>query len=331
MLGSSIIFFTALFSVLSILMNGNIDPGTVGLSMTYALQVTQTLNWTVRQYCEIETNIVSVERVVEYCKLKSEAPEIIEDEQLDESWPAEGRVQFKDYSTRYIQDGPYALEELDFEVKPREKLGIVGRTGAGKSSLTLSLFRIIEAAQGSIIIDGVDISKIGLRNLRSRLTIIPQDPFLFNGSIRLNIDPLERHDDADIWTALENAHLKAFIETLDGKLEAKVEEDGSNFSVGQKQLLCLARALLRKPRVLVMDEATSGIDEETDRLIQDTIRREFDNCTVITIAHRIKTIFDYDRIIVLAQGHIREYDTPKALLMNPESLFASLCKEAGLH
>ncbi len=222
------------------------------------------------------------------------------------------------------------MKEISFNVNPGERVGVVGRTGAGKSSLTLALFRIIEAVKGSIYIDGIEISKLGLYDLRSRLTIIPQDPVLFTGTLRLNLDPFEKHSDQEIWQSLELAHLKAFVSSLEAGLSHNVSEGGDNLSVGQKQLICLARALLRKSKVIVLDEATAAVDIETDELIQTTIRKEFNDCTIITIAHRLNTILDYDRVLVMDRGEVAEYDSPQAFLKNTNSIFYSMAKDAGL-
>jgi ATP-binding cassette subfamily C (CFTR/MRP) protein 1 len=222
------------------------------------------------------------------------------------------------------------LKKISFKVNPGERVGVVGRTGAGKSSLTLALFRIIEAVEGSVYIDGIEISKLGLYDLRSRLTIIPQDPVLFTGTLRLNLDPFEKHSDQEIWQSLELAHLKAFVSSLEAGLSHHVSEGGDNLSVGQKQLICLARALLRKSKVIVLDEATAAVDIETDELIQTTIRKEFNDCTIITIAHRLNTILDYDRVLVMDRGEVAEYDSPQAFLKNTNSIFYSMAKDAGL-
>ena len=206
----------------------------------------------------------------------------------------------------------------------------MGRTGAGKSSITLSLLRIIEAASGKIMIDGIDISKIGLHDLRSKLTIIPQDPVLFSGTLRFNIDPFDTKSDEEIWKSLDHAHLKEFVSGLDKGLDYEISEGGGNLSVGQRQLVCMARALLRKTRVLILDEATASIDLETDSLIQKTIRSEFTDCTVLTIAHRLHTILDSTRVLVLDFGRVAEFDTPQSLLQDSNSIFHSLAKDAGI-
>lgn len=265
MVGNLIIFFAALFAVLS---RDTMDPGTVGLSVSYALQVTQTLNWLVRMTSDVETNIVAVERIKEYAETKQEADWENPNVNVPKDWPEQGKVQFKNFEVRYREGLDLVLRNLTFTVNGSEKVGIVGRTGAGKSSLTLALFRIIEPAGGTIFIDGEDISRLGLHTLRSKLTIIPQDPVLFSGSLRINLDPFGQKSDDDLWRALELAHLKSFVKGLTAGLNHEVTEGGENLSVGQRQLICLARALLRKTKVLVLDEATAAVDLETDDLIQ---------------------------------------------------------------
>ncbi|KAK3818860.1 MAG: ATP-binding cassette transporter 1 [Benniella sp.] len=330
-LGSTIIFGSAFLSVLSLARHISIDSGLVGLSLTYALSVTQTMNWMVRMYTEVETNIVSVERIQEYVELQPEAPEIVHDHRPPHDWPAEGRVVFSNFETRYRPGLDLVLRGVNFTIQPREKVGICGRTGAGKSSLTLSLFRIIEAAHGQISVDGIDISTLGLYDVRSRFSIIPQDPVLFIGSIRFNLDPLGALPDQELWQALEDSHLKSFVSGLEGGLSAVVHEGGDNFSVGQRQLICLARALLRKTSLLILDEATAAIDLETDALVQKIIRQKFSHCTILTIAHRINTVMDSDKIMVLDHGQVVEFDSPKNLLKNRKSVFYSLAKESGNH
>ncbi|XP_076227008.1 multidrug-Resistance like Protein 1 isoform X3 [Nomia melanderi] len=327
MVGNLIIFFSALFAVLQ---RDSMESGMVGLSVGYALQVTQTLNWLVRMTSDVETNIVAVERIKEYTETPQEAPWKNPNYALSKEWPIQGRVEFKDYKVRYREGLDLVLRGLSFSVNGGEKVGIVGRTGAGKSSLTLALFRIIEAAGGQISIDDIDIAKLGLHDLRSRLTIIPQDPILFSGTLRMNLDPFNQHSDDEVWRALEHAHLKSFVENLASGLLHEVTEGGENLSIGQRQLICLARALLRKTKVLILDEATASVDLETDDLIQTTIRREFKDCTVLTIAHRFNTILDSDRVIVLDNGLIMEYDSPEVLLRNSGSLFYGIAKDAGL-
>ncbi|KAJ3154725.1 Canalicular multispecific organic anion transporter 2 [Geranomyces variabilis] len=328
-LGSLVVFGSAMFSVVTIAIKGSISPSIVGLMLTYSLNVTQTLNWMVRQSCEIETNIVSVERMKEYIELPQEAPYEVPETTPDESWPDTGRIEFRGYSTRYRAGLDLVLKDINFSIGRREKIGVVGRTGAGKSSLSLTLFRLIEPVDGQILIDDIDVSTLGLYDLRSHLTVIPQDPVLFSGTIRENLDPFGVHDDAAIWRALESSSLKTHVAKLDKGLSGEVLQGGENFSAGQRQLICLARALLRKTHILVLDEATAAIDVETDTFIQKTIREEFQNCTILTIAHRIGTVMDSDRIMVLERGRVAEFDTPANLLRNKKSMFYSLAKEAG--
>ena len=225
---------------------------------------------------------------------------------------------------------PLVLNEVCFTVDGGKRVGIVGRTGAGKSSLTLALFRLIERAGGKILIDGIDIASLGLHQLREKLTIIPQDPVLFSGTLRSNLDPFDAFNDDDVWRALSQSHLKDFATGLPDGLEHKIVEGGDNLSVGQRQLVCLARALLRKTKVLILDEATAAVDLETDDLIQATIRSEFSECTVLTIAHRLNTIMDSSKVMVLDAGMIREFNTPEKLLADKSTIFFSMAKNAGL-
>ncbi|XP_054717541.1 multidrug resistance-associated protein 1-like [Uloborus diversus] len=326
-LGYTIVFLAALIAVLT---RGTLSPGIAGLSVSYALQITAILNMLVRATADVETNIVAVERCLEYTKTPTEAEWVNEQNKPDDSWPFDGTIKFDEYSTRYREGLELVLKDINCVINPNERCGIVGRTGAGKSSLTLALFRIIEAAGGKIVIDGVDISQLGLHDLRSKLTIIPQDPVLFTGSLRMNLDPFNSYTDAALWLSLEQAHLKDFVKSLEKGLNHEISEGGENLSVGQRQLVCLARALLRKSKVLVLDEATAAVDVETDDLIQSTIRTEFRDCTVLTIAHRLNTILDYDKVIVLSKGEIAEMDSPDNLLKNEKSIFYSMAKDAGL-
>lgn len=327
-LGYMIIFMTALFAVLA---RGNINPGIIGLSISYSLTMTSVLSMLVRSSSDTETNIVSVERCLEYNKIETEAPAIIESYRPDDSWPESGRIEFSNYSTQYRTGTGLVLRNISFKIKPGERVGVVGRTGAGKSSLTLALFRILEPVKGTITIDDLDISKMGLNDLRSKLTIIPQDPVLFVGSFRDNVDPLGQFSDKEIWLALEKSNLKPFVSSLGAGLDHQITEGGENLSVGQKQLVCLTRALLRRNKILILDEATAAVDVETDELIQETIKNSFQNCTILTIAHRISTVMDYDKIIVMSKGEIVEYDTPQALIQDKSSLFYSMAIEANVN
>ncbi|KAF9272689.1 hypothetical protein BGZ88_004497 [Linnemannia elongata] len=383
-LGATIVLGAGLFAVLS---RNSLNTSTVGLSITYALSITEELTWAIRSYSDLANQLVSVERIDEYVHKNPEAPSSLPaDANLPENWPQTGHIEFRNYSTRYRQGLELVVKDISFEVQPAEKVGIVGRTGAGKSSLTLALFRIVEAANshwaqashngeedassapgavgklavttdkaktaqdlfiadekniaeleridveqvgGSIWIDGVDISTVGLSRLRKNLAIIPQDPTLFAGTVRENLDPFDELEDADLWEALERAHLKDQISALHGGLSFKVSQNGDNFSVGQRSLICLARALLRKTKVLILDEATAAVDVETDELIQRTIRKEFKDRTILTIAHRIKTVMDSDKILVLEKGRVEEFEPPQVLLQRPESHFYKLAEQAG--
>lgn len=292
-----------------------------------------------------------MERVLGYTHLKSEAPYEIEENKPGPSWPHEGNITFKNYTARYRPELNPSLKDVNLHIKGGDNIGICGRTGAGKSTVTLALFRILEASAGQIFIDGVDIATIGLSDLRHAVSIIPQDSQLFEGSIRGNIDPVGEHKDVDIWAALEKSYLKEFVQSQSGGLDAPVSEGGSNLSSGQRQLFCFARALLRNTKILILDEvglaslnksvrhftdlfrsirqATSSIDLETDEAVQQILRGEaFDNVTKLVIAHRLNTIAQSDKILVLDQGAVAEYDSPQALLANPDSLYASLVGQA---
>ncbi|KAJ4949341.1 hypothetical protein JOQ06_020856 [Pogonophryne albipinna] len=318
LIGNLVVFFSALLAVLS---RDTLDSGLVGLC-------TQTLNWLVRMTSELETNIVAVERVSEYTELENEA-KWVTDTRPPEKWPEAGRVQFDNFKVRYRPGLDLVLHGITCDINSMEKIGIVGRTGAGKSSLTNCLFRIIEAAEGRILIDGVDVSTIGLHDLRNSLTIIPQDPVLFSGTLRMNLDPFDKFSDEAIWKVLELSHLKDYVAGLQEGLQHEVSEGGENLSVGQRQLLCLARALLRKSRILILDEATAAVDLETDALIQTTIRQEFSHYTVLTIAHRLQSIMDSSRVMVLDAGKIVEFDSPSNLL-EKRGHFYAMVKDAGI-
>ncbi|KAI1432337.1 metal resistance protein YCF1 [Xylaria sp. CBS 124048] len=330
LLGAVIILAAAGFAIVSVTSHSNLGPGMVGLAMSYALQITTSLNWIVRQTVEVETNIVSVERILEYARLPSEAPDIIPRHRPPVAWPANGAVEYRNYSARYREGLDLVLKNINLDIKSHEKIGVVGRTGAGKSSLTLSLFRLIEADKGQINIDNLDTSSIGLLDLRRRLAIIPQDAALFEGTIRDNLDPGHVHDDTELWSVLDHARLKEHVASMEGGLEARINEGGSNLSSGQRQLISLARAMLTPSNILVLDEATAAVDVETDAMLQATLRSDiFAHRTIITVAHRINTILDSDRVVVLDKGEVVEFDTPEALIKK-RGIFYSLVKQSGL-
>lgn len=342
-LGTTIVTSASLLAVLN---KGVLSAGVAGLSISYALSVTQALNWVVRMTSDRETNIVSVERLSEYIQRDAEPPRSYPQDPSPRSWPTEGGVKFENVTLRYRPELPLVLNGFSLEVRPREKLGICGRTGAGKSSVLNVLLRIVEPEGGRTLIDGIDILTVGLHRLRHSITIIPQDPVLFSGSLRFNLDPLEEASGVvQLWQALQRAHLAAHCMTLASPadtaivsreaacLEATVAERGGNFSQGQRQQLCLARALLRDSnRILLLDEATSSVDAETDASIQETIRKEFASHTVLCIAHRISTIMDSDRVCVLDKGELAELGTPSELMQTKDSRFQELARlDASAH
>jgi len=326
-IGNLIIFSASLFAMLA---KDSLSGGQAGLSITSSLQIVGALVWVVRQACQLETDCVAIERVMEYTQTEQEAPWDT-NHSINENWPEKGHIQFEHYQTRYREGLDLVLKDINLNIGAQEKIGICGRTGAGKSSLTLALFRMIEPIFGKIIIDGEDITQLGLHDLRSRLTIIPQDPVLFTGDLRFNLDPVGDHSDQELWRSLELAHLKNHVvDNLGDGLDSEVSEGGSNFSVGQRQLICLARALLRKTKVLVLDEATATVDQETDDLIQSTLRKEFADCTVLTIAHRLNTIMDSDRIAVFKKGKLDEIGHPDELMKLHHSSFRSMATDSHL-
>lgn len=330
-LGGLMIWMIATFAVLQ---NGKAEnqaafASTMGLLLSYTLNITSLLSGVLRQASRAENSLNAVERVGTYINLPSEAPDVIESHRPPPGWPSFGSIQFEDVVLRYRPELPPVLCGLSFSTFPSEKLGIVGRTGAGKSSLLNALFRIVELEKGKILIDGCDVARFGLTDLRKVLSIIPQSPVLFSGNVRLNLDPFNEHNDADLWEALERAHMKDVIRRSAFGLDTEVLEGGENFSVGQRQLLCLARALLRRSKILVLDEATAAVDVKTDAFIQKTIREEFKSCTMLVIAHRLNTIIDCDRILVLDAGQVAEHNTPEELLGNEDSTFSKMVQSTG--
>lgn len=297
--------------------------GNVGLAITQSIGLTGMFQWGMRQSTELENQMTSVERVLEYSKVDKEPPlESTPDKKPKDTWPEQGKIEFKDLSLWYTPGEPPVLKNLNFVVNPREKIGIIGRTGAGKSSLISALFRLSNL-EGVIQIDGVKTNEIGLHDLRGTISIIPQEPFLFSGTLRRNLDPFSSYNDDVLWQALDEVELKEM------GLEAHINEGGSNLSVGQRQLVCLARAIVKNNPILVLDEATANVDPRTDELIQLTIRRKFVKCTVLTIAHRLNTVMDSDRILVMDAGNAVEFDAPYVLLQKGTGFLLGMVNETG--
>ncbi|EDX04221.1 GD22416 [Drosophila simulans] len=297
-----------------------------------AMGMTGMVQWGMRQSAELENTMTAVERVVEYEDIEPEgALEAPADKKPPKSWPEQGKIVFDELSLRYTPDpkSENVLKSLSFVIKPKEKVGIVGRTGAGKSSLINALFRL-SYNDGSVLIDKRDTSEMGLHDLRSKISIIPQEPVLFSGTMRYNLDPFDEYSDEKLWRSLEEVKLKEVVADLPSGLQSKITEGGTNFSVGQRQLVCLARAILRENRILVMDEATANVDPQTDGLIQTTIRNKFKECTVLTIAHRLHTIMDSDKVLVMDAGRAVEFGTPYELLTLADSkVFHGMVKQTG--
>ncbi|KAK4196916.1 P-loop containing nucleoside triphosphate hydrolase protein [Triangularia verruculosa] len=332
-----------------ILLTPGIDAALAGFALAFALDFSSSVIWAIRLYSNLELNMNAAERIVEYTELTTESLDGISP---PAAWPTGGRIEVDNLVVSYADDLPPVLKGLNFSVNSNERVGVVGRTGAGKSSLTLALFRFLEARSGSIHIDGIDISKIKLHDLRSRLAIIPQDPVLFSGTVRSNLDPFDHHTDAELRDCLERVHLISDSENSSGsatpepesseaaavpkntnifkKLDSPISEGGLNLSQGQRQLLCLARAIVSRPRIMVLDEATSAVDMHTDGLIQRSIREEFTDATLLVIAHRLSTIADFDRVLVLSDGCVAEFGSPKELWEKGKGgIFRGMCEESG--
>ncbi|KAJ0046711.1 hypothetical protein Pint_03906 [Pistacia integerrima] len=321
---SSITFAFSLIFLISI-PKGVIDPAIAGLAVTYGLSLNTLQIYFIYNLCNLENKIISVERILQYTCTPSEPPLVIEESRPYWCWPSYGEVYIRDLQVRYASHLPLVLRGLTCSFPGGMKTGIVGRTGSGKSTLIQTLFRIVEPAAGQIMIDGINISSIGLHDLRSRLSIIPQDPTMFEGTVRSNLDPLEEYTDEQIWEALDKCQLGDEVRKKEEKLDSKVTENGDNWSMGQRQLVCLGRVLLKKSKVLVLDEATASVDTATDNLIQQTLRLHFSDCTVITVAHRITSVIDSNMVLLLNHGLIEEYDSPWKLLGNKSSSFCSAC------
>ncbi|XP_055302579.1 ATP-binding cassette sub-family C member 4-like isoform X2 [Sitodiplosis mosellana] len=320
------LIFIACIILYYMVIDTSVSGEKVGLAVTQAMSLTGMLQWGIRQSAEISNQLMSVERVLEYRDLEPEK-QPKKSYQVSDDWPSRGCIEFRNVVYRYFAEAEPVLRGLSFVIKPREKIGIVGRTGAGKSSLIGAIFRLAQI-EGEVIIDDIDTATLQLKDLRKRVAIIPQDPVLFSGTLRRNLDPFEEYPDDDIWSALEKVELKDIASGPLG-LHSAVMAHGSNYSVGQRQLLCLARAILRKNRILVLDEATANVDPQTDLLIQQTIREKFAECTVLTVAHRLHTIIDSDRVLVMDTGRAAEFDEPHNLLQNQTGIFYGMVKALG--
>ncbi|XP_068116443.1 ATP-binding cassette sub-family C member 8 isoform X2 [Hyperolius riggenbachi] len=322
-IGACVVLVAAVASITN-RMHGNLTTGLVGLGLTYALMVSNYLNWMVRNLSDMEIQLGSVKRINSLMKTEPENYKgLLSSSQIPQNWPESGEIQIQNLSVRYDSSLKPVLKHVNAHITPGQKIGICGRTGSGKSSFSLAFFRMVDMFQGRIIIDGIDIAKLPLQTLRSRLSIILQDPFLFSGTIRFNLDPESKCSDSVLWEALEIAQLKHVVKALPGGLDASVTEGGENFSVGQRQLFCLARAFVRKSSILIMDEATASIDMATENILQKVVMTAFHERTVVIIAHRVHTILNADMVIVMKRGAIMEYDKPELLLEREDSMFAS--------
>ncbi|KAK6922356.1 ABC transporter-like, ATP-binding domain [Dillenia turbinata] len=320
------VFFIVLV-ILVTMPSSAIGPSLAGLVATYGLSLNVLQAWVIWNMCNVENKMISVERILQFTNIPSEAPLLIKDSRPAPKWPEHGCIELENLHVQYKPSLPMVLKGITCTFPGEKKIGVVGRTGSGKSTIIQSLFRVVEPSLGRIIIDGVDITKIGLEDLRSRLSIIPQDPTLFQGTMRANVDPLQQHSDQEIWEVLCKCGLAEAVSQDRRLLDAPVAEDGENWSVGQRQLVCLARVLLQRRRILVLDEATASVDTATDNVIQRTIREETSHCTVMTVAHRIPTVIDNDLVLVLDDGKIVEYDAPSQLLNDTSSAFSKLVNE----
>ncbi|KAL6846161.1 hypothetical protein ACP4OV_023609 [Aristida adscensionis] len=324
LIGSLLLGLTALFMIT--LPGKYVKPKFVGLSLSHGLSLNSALFLAVWTSCFVENKMVSVERIKQFTNIPSEAEWKIKGCLPVANWPTNGHIDVIDLKVRYRPGSPLVLKGITISIRAGEKIGAVGRTGSGKSTLIQAFFRIVEPSEGKIVIDGVDICTLGLHDLRSKFGIIPQEPVLFQGTIRSNIDPLGQYSDTDIWQALDRCQLKDAVASKPEKLDAPVVDNGENWSVGQRQLLCLGRVMLKRSRILFMDEATASVDSQTDSVIQKIIREDFTDCTTISVAHRVPTVMDCDRVLVMDAGLAKEFDNPTKLLERP-SLLAALVQE----
>ncbi|XP_036323349.1 probable multidrug resistance-associated protein lethal(2)03659 [Rhagoletis pomonella] len=323
------ILYIAAVTFSFLVLRNEFNSGDVGLAILHSMSMIGMCQWGMRQTAELENDMTSVERILEYTQQPAEPPLHTDPQKKPKGdWPSEGRIEFVDLKLRYSPKESYVLKGLNFTIEPQEKIGIVGRTGAGKSSIIQSLFRLA-CNEGVIRVDGVDIESLGLHDLRSKISIIPQDPVLFSGTLRYNLDPMEERSDEEVWKALEDVELRSHVSTLIGGIACRMYDGGSNFSVGQRQLVCLARAILRNNKILILDEATANVDPETDKLIQKTIRTKFAKCTVLTIAHRLHTVMDSDRVLVMDAGQMVELGHPYELLQRPNGFLRQLAEHTG--
>ncbi|TMW62285.1 hypothetical protein Poli38472_009778 [Pythium oligandrum] len=324
-LSVAIIFVVSLYIIAS---KGSIAPLVAGISITYSLMLTSMVQWCVRAVDMTDNAMTSVERLLHFRTIPTESDGSECTPINPAAWPSNGSIRFDNLCLKYRPELPLVLRGVNMEIAGGEKVGICGRTGAGKSSLMIALFRICEFESGSLFIDGVDISQLKLRELRRSLAIIPQDPVLFSGSLRENLDPYGDYSDDAIWNVLKQVHLADAVTKWGAGLEFIVSECGDNLSVGQRQLVCIGRALLKDSKIVVLDEATANVDTATDNLIQATIKETFRSKTVLIIAHRINTILHCDKIAVMDAGQVAEFGSPSALLSQSESIFSSLAKRS---
>lgn len=350
-LGATVGFSAAL---LAYIFSAQMTPGAAGLCVMWAIQFVVSCNFNTQNLTEAESKMTSVERVQEYARVSVEETATILSQVAvpPESWPESGSISFTDAVLSYRDDLEPALKGMSCTIDSGERIGIVGRTGAGKSTIATALYRLRDLSAGTIVVDGIDISKIALGDVRGRgISIITQDPLVFSGSLRLNLDPFSDFTDAELWDALRAVEMDQVIremqtpdsdsgggkedensivsEECSGSLEVVVEEAGKNFSVGQLQLLCFARAMLQRPKILILDEATANCDAETDAKVQQHVRSYFSECTLLVIAHRLNTIMDSDRILVMDSGKVAELAPPLVLLSNPRSIFSELVNATG--
>jgi ATP-binding cassette subfamily C (CFTR/MRP) protein 1 len=316
----SMIFLTYMV-VMTLMHKTKFTPRIIGVILTYSLILQEDMIEFLSSFSNFENTMTKMERSLSYTKIISERPQSFTSDLALRDWPSKGEVLFENYNVKYRNDTEMVLKNINFHLNPGEHLGIVGRTGSGKSTISLCLFRILEAFSGKIYIDGVDISKVGLKKLRESITIIPQDSTLMDGTLRYNIDPLSFYTDIEIKDVMKKIGFDYILNLNKGGLDQKISENGSNLSIGEKQLICITRAILRKSKIIVLDEATASIDYKTEEIIQKAVNEILKGSTKISIAHRIKTVMNADKILVLENGEIIEFDTPNNLLDNKKSFF----------